>query len=243
MSDPINFRKNEGNCRDVSCPNATSDICLIAKEDLFHMFKTVTEVGLPHSLVSSTNNFSSPAVKGICIDHGVQCFEKVGKGIYSSSNLPKMTVNSVLVEEMTGNGSSEDFKPSSTNKVLGSFGKILEKNVGDRECSSPFKYVTTLNETNELVMNDLRSLIVNDYLTEHCYSGNAICEGGKIDTTEITAGKILSETLTEQKSNLLQEFSTDFSQVDSSSHNDSFDENHDLRQNFDQVRRKRSGAP
>lgn len=200
--------------------NTTSGICLIAKQDPCFIQKTVAEVEMPHLSVSS-NNITSPTIKSIYIDEDAKCFEKiivdfdkVDEKIYSSLNLTRMNDRSVLKEDMTDNDSSDDLKPSS-QEVLGSFGNTLKGNVGDEKFSDPVS--TYLHGKSKPVMNDLNSF------AEPCYS------------EETSAGKIPSEILNERRTYFSQEFDTGFLRVDSAGHNDSIDENQNLRRHSEQV--------
>ncbi|KAI0511678.1 hypothetical protein KFK09_012310 [Dendrobium nobile] len=229
-SDPTNNCMNESVCRAAPCPCATSEISLIAQEDLFYMDKTVTDVELPHLSVSTK---AAPTVKDICVDEGVQMFEKilveydkVDQAVFSTSNFPRVNGNSALMEEKRENENSEDLKSLPTHERLDSLGKILERDVGD----------TDLNERmDKTSKNDLRSFLFTEHLAEQRYSSNSISERRPLDTTEITAFTLPAEEIIQQRSHFLEEFNTDFPRADSSSHNDSTFENQALRQKHDQV--------
>ncbi|KAL0919190.1 hypothetical protein M5K25_011269 [Dendrobium thyrsiflorum] len=239
-SDPINNCMNESVCRAAPCPCATSEISLIAQEDLFYMDKTVTDVELPQLSVSTK---AAPTVKDICIDEGVQMFEKilveydkVDQAVFSTSNFPRVNGNTALMEETRENENSEDLKSLPTHEGLDSLGKILERDVGGTEFSSLSKCATYLNETmDKTTKNDLRSFLFTEHLAEQRYSNNSISERRPLDTTEITAFTLPAEEIIDQRSHFLEEFNTDFPRADSSSHNDSKFENQALRQTHDQV--------
>ncbi|XP_028550263.1 uncharacterized protein LOC110114832 isoform X2 [Dendrobium catenatum] len=214
---------NESVCRAAPCPRATSEISLISQEDLFYMDKTVTDVELPHLSVSTK---AAPTVKDICIDEGVQMFEKILVEYDKASNFPRVNGNSALMEETRENENSEDLKSLPTHEGLDSLEKILERDVGD----------TDLNERiDKTSKNDLRSFLFTEHLAEQRYSSNSISERRPLDTTEITAFTLPAEEIIDQRSHFLEEFNTDFHRADSSSHNDSTFDNQALRQKHDQV--------
>ncbi|XP_020581100.1 uncharacterized protein LOC110025120 isoform X2 [Phalaenopsis equestris] len=153
LSQTNNFN-NESDSRAAPCPYATSETGLNVQEDMFYMDKTVTDIEQPHMAASTK---AAPTIKDICIDEGVQMFEKK----FSCWNFPRVNGNS---EETRTKVNSEDLKPISTNEGLGSLEKIVERNVGDKE-----------------------TLLVAEYPVKQCHCSSAVSEKKLFDTTETTS--------------------------------------------------------
>ncbi|KAG0468301.1 hypothetical protein HPP92_017629 [Vanilla planifolia] len=118
--------------------------------------KCVTEIELPHLSESNNNDTSFYTVKDICIDEGVQSFQKIlvesGKVNNDNSAIWKSMEaygNAAPMAELTQNGIPQDSKPSSVNEGQVTLGKLLEGNIEGRESLSPCKFETYSNDAKE----------------------------------------------------------------------------------------------
>ncbi|KAG0475357.1 hypothetical protein HPP92_015043 [Vanilla planifolia] len=127
--DPLSCRNNECGCTEAPSVDAISENMSIAKEDLPYRDKTIIEVEMPHSLLS-TGNGVCPSLKDICIDEMPQSFDKESnfdQQISSSMNLPGPYICTASVQESSIVARNDDVKkPIETNEGLSSLINTLE---------------------------------------------------------------------------------------------------------------------